>query len=299
MKTRNDARDGVIAGLAAYILWGVLPIYFKAVATVSPVELLMHRIIWAVPFGALIIFLRRQWPEVRRALTHHTMLLWLGTAAFFVAINWYIYILAVQQEQIFQASLGYYINPLLYVVAGVAIFGEKLRYGQIGAVILATIGVLVLTVSGGKFPALALAIGASFTIYGVIRKRVVIGGMPGLFVETLILLPIAVVWLGYLFKVGDVAFGSNNQMTGLLLLAGPVTVVPLLCFALAARRLPLATVGFLQFLAPTLHFGIALYYGEQLTMAHMICFACIWAAVLTFSTDALRQNRRRSVAPAT
>ena len=298
IQTRNDARDGVIAGLVAYILWGVLPVYFKIVAAVSPVELLLHRVIWAVPFGALIIYLRRQWPEVRRGLTHRSMLLWLSTAAFFVAINWYIYILAVQQDQVFQASLGYYINPLLYVVAGVLLFGEKLRFGQIGAVVLATIGVSVLSISGGQIPVLALAIGASFTVYGVIRKRVVIGGMPGLFIETLILLPIAVVWLGWLFAFGDVAFGSDVTLTGLLLLAGPVTVVPLLCFALAARRLPLSTVGFMQFLAPTLHFGVAMYYGEELTTPHLICFACIWAAVILFSADALRKNRQRPIAPA-
>jgi len=293
-RPENETRDGLIAGLIAYILWGVLPIYFKATADVSPVELLLHRVIWAVPFGALIIFLRRQWPEVRRGLTHRSMLMWLTTAAFFVAINWYIYILAIQQEQVFQASLGYYINPLLYVVAGVFVFGEKLRFGQISAVVLATIGVLVLTFSGGQFPALAMAIGCTFTVYGVIRKRVVIGGMPGLFIETLVLLPIAAVWLGWMDRAGDVAFASSAETTGLLLLAGPVTVVPLLFFALAARRLPLSTVGFMQFLAPTMHFGIAVYYGEVLTTAHMICFACIWSAAIVFSTDALRQNRRKA-----
>lgn len=290
----SDTRDGVVAGLIAYMLWGVLPLYFKATADVSPVELLLHRVIWAVPFGALIIFLRRQWPEVRRAFTHRSMLLWLSTAAFFVAINWYIYILAIQQEQVFQASLGYYINPLLYVVAGIFVFGEKLRLAQTIAVALATTGVLVLTFSGGQFPALALAIGATFTVYGVIRKRVVIGGMPGLFVETLVLLPIALVWLGWIAGSGDLAFASGAGVTALLLLAGPVTVVPLLFFALAARRLPLSMVGFMQFLAPTMHFGIAVYYGEVLTTAHMICFACIWSAVLVFSTDALRQNRQRA-----
>lgn len=286
----NETRDGVIAGLIAYTLWGVLPVYFKAVADVAPLEILLHRIIWAVPFGALIIFLRRQWPEVRRALTHRSMLMWLSTAAFFVAINWYIYILAVQQGQVFQASLGYYINPLFYVVAGVLFFGEKLRIGQITAVILAAVGVLVLTTSAGQFPLLSIAIGLSFTVYGVIRKRVVIGGMPGLFVETLILLPIALIWFGWLFGSGTVAFGADSTTTYLLILAGPVTVIPLLCFALAARRLPLSTIGFMQFLAPSIQFGMALYYGEELTTAHLICFGCIWAAVIFFSVDAWRQR---------
>lgn len=293
-RSGDETRDGIIAGLIAYTFWGFLPFYFKATAAVPPVELLLHRVIWAVPFGALIIFLRRQWPEVRRALTHRSMLMWLVTAALFLAVNWYIFIVAIQQEQVFQVSLGYYINPLLYVVAGILVFGERLRVGQISAVFLATIGVLVLTFSGGQFPALALAIGSTFTVYGVIRKRVVIGGMPGLFVETLVLLPIAMVWLGWMVRSGDVAFASDAEVTGLLLLAGPVTVVPLLFFALAARRLPLSTVGFMQFLAPTMHFGIAVYYGEVLTTAHMICFACIWSAVIVFSIDALRQKRVRA-----
>jgi len=270
------------------------------VDSVSSSEILVQRIVWAVPFGALIIYFRRQWPEVRAALSHRKVVFWLATAAFFVAVNWYIYIVAVQRDQIFQASLGYYINPLLYVLVGVLFLGEKLRAGQIGAVVLATIGVVVLTVSGGQFPAIALGLGFSFTIYGVIRKRIVVGGMPGLFVETLVLLPIALVWLGWIFHSGNMAFGSEGWgMTGLLILAGPVTVVPLLCFALAARRLPLSTLGFMQFLAPTLQFCAGLYYGEQLTISHLVCFGCIWVAVILFSTDAIRHSRRRAVAPAT
>ena len=292
VQSRNDVRDGVIAGLIAYSLWGVLPVYFKLVGTVSPTEVLLHRIVWAVPFGALIIHLRRQWPEVRRALTHRTMLLLLSTAAFFIAINWYVYIFAVQQSQVFQASLGYYINPLIYVLVGVMFLGEKLRRLQFSAVALATIGVLVLTISGGQFPGIALFLAVSFTIYGVIRKQVAIGGMPGLFVETLVLLPVAVIWLAWMVYSGGSAIASGDPgLTGLLLLAGPITVVPLLCFALAARRLALTTVGFMQFLAPTLQFLTGIYYGEKLTMPHLICFGCIWIAVILFSTDAIRASR--------
>ena len=293
IESRNDARDGVIAGLVAYFLWGILPIYFKLVGSVSPEEVLVHRVVWAVPFGALIIHFRGQWPEVWRVLTHRKMLLWLATAAFFVAINWYIYIVAVQQEQVFQASLGYYINPLLYVLVGVLFLGEKLRTKQIAAVVLATIGVLVLTFSGGELPVIALVLGFSFTVYGVIRKKIVVGGMPGLFVETLILLPIALIWMAWIFNSGQAAFGYEGPgITGLLLLAGPVTVIPLLCFALAARRLELKTIGFMQFIAPTLQFCMGLYYGEVLTTAHLICFGCIWTAVILFSWDALRRANR-------
>lgn len=288
----SDTRDGVIAGLIAYSLWGVLPVYFKLVGSVAPSEVLLHRIVWAVPFGALIIHLRKQWPEVRRALTHRTMFLLLATAALFIAVNWYVYILAVQESQVFQASLGYYINPLMYVVVGVLFLGERLRKLQLWAVVLAALGVLVLTVSGRQFPGIALFLAVSFTVYGVIRKRVAIGGMPGLFVETLVLLPVATVWLGWMVYSGEAAIADGDPgLTGLLLLAGPITVIPLLCFALAARRLTLTTVGFMQFLAPTLQFLTGVYYGERLTIPHLICFACIWTAVALFSADAIRLSR--------
>jgi chloramphenicol-sensitive protein RarD len=290
---RNDTRDGVIAALICYLIWGLLPIYFVFVNAVAPLEVLLHRIVWAVPFGALIIFSRRQWPEVKRALTHRAMLSWLAVAALFIAINWYVYIYAIQHNQIFQGSLGYYINPLVYVLIGVIFLGERLRTLQITAVVVAAIGVLVLTFSGGQFPIIALTLAFSFSVYGVIRKRIVIGAMPGLFVETILLLPIAMAWLGWLIYSGQSTFGSAGVgMKTLLLIAGPITVVPLLFFSLAARRLPLSTIGFMQFLAPTLQFCVGLYYGEQLSVAHMICFACIWVAVILFSTDALRAGKK-------
>ncbi|MGA8206175.1 MAG: EamA family transporter RarD [Woeseiaceae bacterium] len=295
----KDTRDGVIAGLIAYSIWGVLPVYFKIVASVAPLEVLLHRVVWAIPFGALIIHLRKQWPEVRRALTHRGMLFWLATSAFFIAVNWFVYIVAVQKNQVFQASLGYYINPLAYVLVGVLFLGERLRPLQIGAVILAAIGVSVLTFSGGKLPAIALTLAFSFTVYGVIRKKVVIGGMPGLFVETVILAPLALAGLIWLELTGSATFGSGDvAIDTLLMTAGPLTVVPLLCFALAARRLTLTSIGFMQFIAPTLQFCVGVWYGEVLTGPHLICFSCIWTAVILFSADALRRNRRRAIVPA-
>jgi chloramphenicol-sensitive protein RarD len=278
-------------------MWGVLPVYFKAVETVPAIEVLLHRVIWAVPFGALIIFMRRQWPEVKRALTHREMLWWLIASAILIAINWYIYIVAVQTGRIFQASLGYYINPLIFVLAGVLFFGERLGRLQKGAVVLAAIGVLVLTFSGGEFPWIALSLGTSFAFYGVIRKRVVIGATPGLFVETLILMPIAILWLGWMMAAGEASFTTASPgMLTLLLAAGPITVVPLVMFAVAARRLALSTVGFMQFLAPSMQFATGVYYGEQLTLPRIICFACIWAAVVLFSADAIGQQKKRASA---
>jgi chloramphenicol-sensitive protein RarD len=288
---RERVRDGLVCALIAYVLWGFLPIYFKVVAAVPAGEVLVHRILWAVPFGLPIILARRQWPEVAAALRDPRRLGWLALSAGFIAINWVIYIWAVQNEQIFQASLGYYINPLIYVLVGVVFFRERLHRLQSAAVVLAAAGVAVLTISGGQFPLLSLTLATSFTIYGVIRRRVAIGGMPGLFIETLLLLPAAAGYLFWLesrdaavFDIADIA------MVGTLMLAGPLTVIPLLCFALAARRLSLSTIGVMQFISPTIQFAVGVAYGERLTTAHVVCFALIWTAVTAFSFDAWRQS---------
>lgn len=288
----QQVRNGLISALLAYGIWGVTPIYFVFVKDVSSLEVLAHRVVWAVPFGAAILFARRQWAEVWRALSHRGMLALLSCSALLIAGNWLAYIWAVQREQIFQASLGYYINPLLFAVAGVFLMGERLRRPQVAAVMLAAAGVLILTFSGGEFPAIAIFLGVSFTIYGIIRKRVIIGGMPGLFVETLVLFPAALAWMAWAAANGEILFGAAGAaLTMTLLLAGPITVVPLLFFALSAQRLNLSTIGMIQFLAPTLQFFIGVYYGEPLTAAHLVCFACIWAAVGLFSRDAWRHAR--------
>lgn len=298
----NDAaRLGVAAGLVAYVLWGVFPVYFKLVASVAPLEVLAHRIVWALAFGGLIVVVRRQWRDVGRALTHPGMLRWLGLSALMITVNWLTYIWAIQNERIFETSLGYYINPLMYVLAGVVLFGDRLRRLQLLAVVLAAIGVSVLTVSGASVPYVALVLGVSFTMYGIIRKKVVIGAMPGLFIETLLLFPMASGWLAYQLYAGTAAFASgSSSMNVLLLLAGPFTVIPLMCFAIAARRLTLTTIGFMQFIAPTLQFCTGIYYGEPLTTAHLVCFAFIWTAVAFFSVDAIRSGRKkpRPVIPA-
>ena len=292
-----EARNGVLAGLIAYTMWGVFPVYFKLIDMVSPFEVLTHRIVWAVPFGALIILWRKQWPEVRRALVDRSMLAWLSLAALCISVNWFIYIWSVQNDRIFEASLGYYINPLVYVLAGVVLLGERLRRLQLVAVVLAALGVLYLTVSGGVFPWAAISLALLFTSYGVIRKQAGIGAMPGLFIETTLLLPFALGWLLYLVALGQASFASGDAgLSGLLILGGPITVIPLLLFAIAARSLSLTTVGFMQFLAPTLQFLTGLYYGEHLTDAHLVCFACIWAAVLFFSYDAVTAGRKKAPA---
>jgi chloramphenicol-sensitive protein RarD len=287
-----------VLGLLAYSMWGVFPVYFKWIETVTPLEVLSHRVVWAVVFGALIIGARRQWQDVRGAILDRSRLVWLALAAFCISANWLVYIWAVQNERIFETSLGYYINPLMYVAVGVAFLHERLRRLQTMAVILAATGVSILVISGGVFPWVALSLAALFTGYGVIRKQVAIGAMPGLFIETLLLLPIALTVMWVLFARGALAFGSGDTGLSLLLaLGGPVTVMPLLLFTIAARRLALTTIGFMQFLAPTLQFCTAVYYGERLTAAHLVCFGFIWAAAACFSFDAIRAARRKKPLP--
>lgn len=289
----EQARNGLIAALLAYLSWGLMPIYFKYVQTVPALEILAHRVVWAIPFGALIIVARRQWHEVLRALADKRTLLFLLLSASLIAVNWFLYIVAVQKAQVFQASLGYYINPLMNVVVGVAFLGERLRRVQFTAVSLAAVGVTVLALSGGQFPWIAMSLAVSFTIYGVIRKRIAVGGMPGLFIETLVVLPFVAAYLGWIVSRRTAVFATGDlSLDVTLMFAGPLTVVPLLLFALAARRLQLTTVGIMQFIAPTLQFLVGVYYGETLSPAHLICFGFIWTAISLFVWDAWRESRR-------
>jgi chloramphenicol-sensitive protein RarD len=290
---KEAQRNGLIAALIAYLIWGFLPIYFKLVHSVPPLEMLAHRIAWAVPFGALILVFRRQTGDVKRALSDKRTFFLLFLSAAFVSFNWYLYIVTIQRNEVFQASLGYYINPLMYMIVGVFLFHEKLRRLQILAVILAALGVTVLTFSGGQFPLIAISLAVSFTIYGVIRKQVAVGAMPGLFVETLLIFPFAMIYLAWLWINNAAVVDSVTSPVVLALsLSGPLTVLPLLCFAIAARRLQLTTIGMMQFLAPSMNFGVAVYYGEVLTTANIICFGCIWIAISLFIGDAWRQSRQ-------
>ncbi|MEM1410479.1 MAG: EamA family transporter RarD [Pseudomonadota bacterium] len=288
-----EERTGIISALAAYLFWGLLPIYFIVLADVRADELLVHRILWSVPFGALIVTLRGQWPDVLGALKKPKLLLWLTVTSFIIGANWLTYIVAVQKERIFEASLGYYINPLLYVVIGVVFFRERLRPGQWLAVALAALGVSILTVYGGELPLIALFLAVSFAAYGSLRKLVAIGAMPGLFIETIVLAPLAGLWMATLVSEQAHTFGTGLPISLLLLLAGPATVTPLVLFAISARRLPLTVIGFLQFITPTMQFAVGLINGEPFTMAHALCFGFIWSAAILFVWDMLRNARRR------
>jgi len=290
----DEVRLGLIAGIVAYTFWGAFPIYFKLTEAVGPLEILAHRIVWSLPFALIIIALRRQWGELKRAIKIPRLVGLLSLAAIALAVNWGVYIWAVQNEQIFQGSLGYFINPLMYVVIGVLFFGERLSRLQSLSVTLALIGVSILTLYGGVFPYISLILAASFGVYGVIRKQAVVGAIPGLVIETAVLFVPAAAFLIWLSVQGTLTFGASPGITGLLLLAGPVTVLPLWAFAIAARRLKLSTLGMLQYIGPTGQFMLALYYGESFTAAHAWCFGFIWLGILIYSFDAYRARDKLS-----
>lgn len=284
----DETRLGLFAGVLAYIFWGAFPIYFKTTEIVGPLEILAHRIVWSLPFAIIIIALRRQWNELKRALKIPRLIGLLTLAALALAVNWGVYIWAVQNEQIFQGSLGYFINPLIYVLIGVVFFKEKLSKLQVIAVTLALMGVAILTVYGGVFPYISLILATSFAIYGIIRKQAVVGAIPGLVIETAVLFIPAAIFLFWLGANSTLSFGSSSSLTALLLFAGPLTVLPLWAFAIAARRLKLSTLGMLQYIGPTGQFICALYYGENFTASHAWCFGLIWLGIIIYSLDAYR-----------
>ena len=289
----GDVRQGLIAGAVAYAIWGLFPLYLKQLAGVSAGEVVADRILWSVPFGAAILFAFKQWREVGAAVRSPRVIGQLALAALFIGGNWLVYVFAVAHDRVLEASLGYYINPLIFVAAGVVVLRETLNRVQIAAVALAALGVAVLTVGAGVFPWVSFVLACTFAAYGYVRKTTPVGAMPGLFIEVALLSPIALAYVFFLSNRGELAFARGGPgLDALLVAAGPITVAPLVLFAFAARRLQLSTLGFLQYIGPTGQFALGLYYGEKFTPAHAICFALIWTALALISFDAFRRNRR-------
>lgn len=288
-----ELRLGLICGIAAYALWGLFPLYLKALGDTAPSEIVAHRILWSVPFGAFILSLRGQWRETLAALKQPRIVGLLAVSAVLITLNWLVYVWAVANDRVLQASLGYYINPLIFIAMGVVVLKEKLSRAQIVAVALAAAGVITLTIGAGVFPWPSFILAFSFTLYGFVRKTTPVGAMPGLFIETALLSPFALLFMMWLQRQGALALGHESLgLDVLLFLAGPATVIPLVLFALAARRLSLTMVGFLQYIGPSGQFLLGLYYGEPFGLFHAICFALIWGALALISIDALRRNRK-------
>ena len=296
----QERRAGLIYGLSAYLLWGVLPLYFKALAHVSPGEILAHRIVWSLIFLAGLVSLWRRWAAVRAALASRRVFVTLIASALLIAVNWLVYIMAVVSGHVLEGSLGYYLNPLVNILLGVVLLGERLSRAQVGATVLAGAGVAVLAAGAVDGLWISLTLAASFALYGYLRKIVAVDAVEGLFIETALLAPIALGWIFYLDASGAGGLGGWSWATILLLvLGGAITAIPLLLFTAAARRLPYSTMGFLQYIAPSLQFLMAvLLFGEPLTTAQLVCFGAIWAALVIVSLDGWRRTMRARRAPA-
>jgi chloramphenicol-sensitive protein RarD len=287
---QRHAAAGLGYGILAYLIWGFFPVYFKALAGVPALQIVCHRIVWSVLFLWLIIAWRGRWGMIRDALHDRRAVALLTVSALLIATNWLVFIIAVGHAQVIQSSLGYFITPFVSVLLGFFFFKERLRRLQLVSLLLAAVGVLLLTMQYGRVPWVAIILALTFGSYGLFRKIVTVDSLTGLTVETLLLGPAA---LGYLIIVswqGNSAFLAQGPQTGsLLVLAGIATAVPLLLFASAARRLRLATIGFLQYITPTLHFLLAvLLYKEPFTQAHLISFLFIWSGLCCYSYDAFR-----------
>jgi chloramphenicol-sensitive protein RarD len=293
----RERRAGLIYGVSAYLLWGVLPLYFKALVHVSPGEILAHRIVWSLIFLIGLVVLWRRWTSVKAALASRKVFLTLVASAVLIAVNWLVYIMAVVSGHVLEGSLGYYLNPLVNILLGVALLGERLSKAQIFATALAAAGVAVLAVGAAEGLWISLTLAASFAVYGYLRKIVAVDALEGLSIETALLAPVALIWIFYLDASGAGGLGEwSNVTVVLLVLGGAITAIPLLLFTAAARRLPYSTMGFLQYIAPSLQFLFAVVlFGEALTTAHLICFGAIWAALAIVTVDGWRralQSRR-------
>jgi chloramphenicol-sensitive protein RarD len=293
---------GVLSAAGAYTLWGLLPVYWKAIAGVPAFEVLCHRVIWSCVFLVLLQSAKHQWTWLRRAVKNpRTLLTSLGTACL-LAVNWFVYIWAVSAGHVVDASLGYFVNPLISVVLGVIFLGERLRPWQWTAIALAAGGVTFLTVGYGTFPWIALTLAGTFGLYGLLRKTASLSSLEGLSAEVAFLFLPALTSLLYVELSRGASFGHTGAgVTALLTLTGVITAIPLLLFAYAARQVRLSTVGLLQYIAPTLQFLLGVIaYGEGFTAMRLVGFGIIWMALLIYSVEGMFQSRRpksRALAP--
>lgn len=281
-------RLGFFSCLGCYTIWGGLPLYFRALDHIAPMEMLAHRIVWSVPTGLVLILIARNWGQLRAAVTRKH-LLWLGLSSLLIGANWLIYIWAVGQERVMEASLGYYINPLVNVLFGAVFFSERLRPAQWAAVALAAAGVAVMTSALGYLPWVALVLCLTFAIYSVIRKQVQVDSRAGFVVEAALLAPLALLWFSwFVWQPEGRVMGTGGWDIPMLTASGPITAVPLILFAIAAKRLRLSTLGMMQYIGPTLQFLISVFvFKEVFGVTHGVAFALIWTALIVFTIDSL------------
>lgn len=290
----NSTRQGYLFALSAYVMWGLAPIYFKLIKTVPPTEIIAHRAIWSFVFMGLLLTITKNWTLVRTTLKTPKKCLLLIITAFLTGTNWLIYIWAVNNDHMLDASFGYFITPLMNMLLGYLFLQERFTSRQKVALFLALCGVLIQLWQLGTFPLIALGLAFSFGTYGLLRKKIGVDAQSGMLIETLVLLPVAMM---YLFLFANSA--TSNPLTNpsslnlLLITTGIVTTLPLLCFTAAAIRLPLSVLGFFQYIGPTLTFILAVtIYGEQASTATLVVFGFIWLALAIFVWDAIERGRR-------
>jgi chloramphenicol-sensitive protein RarD len=285
---------GVLAGIGAYTLWGLFPIYWKLLEQVPAIEILAHRMVWSLVFVAMLLTLQQEWKWLREVLRSRRTVLVYTLAAILLSFNWFTYIWAVNAGYVVESSLGYFINPLINILLGVIFLGERLRTGQEVAVLLAGAGVVYLTVSYGSLPWISLLLAFTFGLYGLIKKTARLESMHGFSLETMVMFVPALSFLLYREAAGVGAFARQGEVTTLLLvLAGPVTSIPLLLFGYSARRVPLSMLGFMQYIAPTLQFLLGVFaYHEAFPLERLVGFSIIWTALLVYTFEGVRFNRK-------
>jgi len=289
----KDNRRGFAAALGAFFIWGLLPIYIHALAPTPTLQIMAHRMIWACLFVFAYLAFKGELGKVRSALRDARTLRLLLASAVLITLNWFVYVWAVSHGHVVESSLGYFINPLVSVLLGVFVLNEKLNRAQWSAVALAALGVLWLTLQVGRLPWIAIALALSFGTYGLIRKQVAVESVPGLGVETLLITPLALVYLAWTLHAGTFAFGTLGvQIDVLLVLGGAFTAIPLALFAFGVRAVPLSTIGILQYIGPTLQLltGVFLFH-EPFTQTQLVGFGLIWAALVVYAGDGLWRAR--------
>lgn len=291
---------GIVYGIGAYTIWGLLPIYWKALQHVPAAEILTHRMVWSLLFILGLLAVQHNWSWLKTSLKQPRTLLIFFTTAIFLSVNWFTYIWGVNAGFIVETSLGYFINPLISVVLGVLFLRERLRSGQIFALALAAAGVAYLTFRYGSFPWIAITLALTFGFYGLLRKIAPLEAKEGLALETSVLFLPALSYLLYLEIIGKGSFGHVNLTTSILLIgAGIATAIPLLLFGLAARRITLTNLGLLQYIAPTMQFILGvLVYKEGFGVDQMIGFGLIWTALLVYTAEGFWNNRKPVSIPA-
>ncbi len=291
-------QSGTLFALAAYLMWGLFPLYFRALQSVPALELMLHRLLWSFVFLALLMIALRQWRWLIELRHKPKVVGWFAASGALLSFNWYIYVWAVHEGHVLESSLGYFINPLVNVLFGALFFHERMRKLQWASISLAALGVLWLTLQNGRLPWIALLLAITFGVYGVLRKIATLGALEGQALETLLMFPFALGFLIYLDSQQPSAFVDASSSTQwLIMAAGPISVIPLMLFAVAVRRIPLTLLGLLQYIGPTMQFFLGVWvFNEPFDRVKLIGFIAIWVALVLYSLEGIWHNKR-SVAP--